>query len=147
MTRSLLSVAAALLAATTFFAPAAEACISCNYVPEVAHTPVRGAKTAQRKRVIVAAQPRVARSAETRVAAATPAERKPETQTGSVAESAATSPLANVPTEARLLSGAPTADAPAADAAAAPSETTKVADLGCKKFIATAGVTVSVPCE
>ena len=35
MTRSVLAIAAALLAGTTVFASTAEACISCDYVPVV----------------------------------------------------------------------------------------------------------------
>ena len=38
MTRTFVAVASALLAATAFFAPRAEACISCEYVPSVVHS-------------------------------------------------------------------------------------------------------------
>jgi hypothetical protein len=41
VTRTILAIAAALLAAPTLFASAAEACIACEYVPEV----VRGSQT------------------------------------------------------------------------------------------------------
>ena len=41
MTRKIFAIATALLAAPALFASAAEACISCEYVPEV----VRGSQT------------------------------------------------------------------------------------------------------
>ena len=46
MTRKFLALAAALLAAPALFASAAEACISCEYVPEV----VRGSQTSDAPR-------------------------------------------------------------------------------------------------
>jgi hypothetical protein len=38
LTRIFVAIASALLAATAFFAPGAEACISCEYVPSVVHS-------------------------------------------------------------------------------------------------------------
>ena len=137
MTRTVLAAAVALIAAATSFTSAAEACISCEYVPEVVNTPVRG-KTYQKKRVVVAAKPadvrvpkkRIAKPApvtkEVAVAKAEPAETETE-------ETAVTRPI---PTAA-LLEARPTA-------ARKPEV---VADLGCKKFFATIGQTLTVPCE
>lgn len=42
MTRSIFAVAPAALAVMAFFAPAAEACISCDYVPSVVHSVPQG---------------------------------------------------------------------------------------------------------
>lgn len=77
MTRTIFAIGTALLAATTFFASAAEACISCNYVPEVLHTPVKGsaAKRAP-KRTYVANKEQAARPAKKRIAKAAPAHKK-----------------------------------------------------------------------
>lgn len=148
MTKSALSIAAALFAATTLFGSGAQACISCEYVPEVVNTPVRGAKTFQKKRVTTASVERSARPAQKRVSAQ-PAPKKVEVAKAEPAE-AVPARATNAPTEARLLSGAPAAPAEAekpAETSAKDTKDTKVADLGCKRFIPTAGVTVTVPCE
>lgn len=44
MTRTPVAIASALLAATAFFAPRAEACISCEYVPSVVHSVPAGSE-------------------------------------------------------------------------------------------------------
>ena len=41
LTRTIIAVASALLAAMSLFASAAEACISCSYVPSVVHSPAK----------------------------------------------------------------------------------------------------------
>ena len=49
LTRTLFATASALLAATAFFAPRAEACISCEYVPSVVHSvPANSARSTPR---------------------------------------------------------------------------------------------------
>ena len=49
MTRIFVAIASALLAATAFFAPRAEACISCEYVPSVVHSvPANSERSAPR---------------------------------------------------------------------------------------------------
>jgi len=144
MTKSLLSIAAAVIAATTLFGSAAEACISCNYVPEVVNTPVRGANAVQKKRVVVAKAARTAPAQKQVPSQVAPKKDQVAVTEPAAAPSATTSRETSAPTEARLLAGAPAVEAPTVEDKAEP---TQVADLGCKKFIPTAGVTVSVPCQ
>jgi hypothetical protein len=137
MTRSVLAAAVALIATATFFTSAAEACISCEYVPEVVNTPVRG-KAYQKKRVVVAAKPAEVRVPKKRIAKPAPvtkdvAAARTEPTEAKTEETTATRPI---PTAA-LLETRPTA-------ARTPEV---VADLGCKKFFATIGQTLTVPCE
>ncbi len=141
MTRTILSIAIALAAVTALFASAAEACISCSYVPEVVNTPSPsyGAKTYQKKRVHIASKQRQARPAKTRVARNEPAARKAE----KTVETAASAPVETQPetasrpiTTASLDEGTPPAEEPKAQA-----------NVGCKKFFPAVGMTVTVPCE
>jgi hypothetical protein len=159
MNRTSLAIATALLSATTLFASSAQACISCNYVPEVVNTPHPA--HAKKKRLIVAKE-QAARPAKKRIA-------KPETaKVASVAkkaepkkvETAAAEPVqtpavteAPATTEApveRPVSASTLLQGGGAEPADKPAEETKVAEVepvGCKRFIPTAGVTITVPCE
>lgn len=159
MNRTSLAIAAALLSAATLFASSAQACISCNYVPEVVNTPHPA--HARKKRVIVAkeqaARPANKRIAKVETAKAAPVARKAEpkkvetaaaepVQTQAVAETPATTeaPVERPVSASTLLQGG------GAKPADKPAEDTKVAEaepVGCKRFIPTAGVTISVPCE
>lgn len=138
MTRSVLAAAVALIATATSFTSSAEACISCEYVPEVVNTPVRG-KTYQKKRVVAAAKPAdVAVSKRKRLAKPAPVTR--EVAAAKVEETATEKedvrPAKPISTAA-LLEARPTAA----------REPEVVAGLGCKKFFATIGQTLTVPCE
>jgi hypothetical protein len=144
MTRTVLTAAVALIATTTLFTSAAEACISCEYVPEVVNTPVRG-KPVQKKRVIVAAKPvdvrpvRPAKKRPVKVEAVAKAEPAPKKVDTAKAEPVETQPEAGkrpVSTAALLETGPVPAEKPEV-----------VADLGCKKYFPTIGTTLSVPCE
>jgi hypothetical protein len=68
MAKTILAFAIAFLGAMTVFAAAAEACISCNYVPEVVNSPSKsyGAKRYKKERVNRAAKKRKARPAKKR---------------------------------------------------------------------------------
>ncbi len=72
MTRTVLAIATALLAATTFFAPAAEACISCAYTPEVVSSGSKShaAKSYESKSALIASKALAARLAKERAAKA-----------------------------------------------------------------------------
>lgn len=150
MTRIHFTIGTALLAASMMFGgSAAQACISCNYVPEVVHTPVKGApmKRAQKQRVakeqVRPAKKRISKTAPVAVAkaepVAKPAEKKIETATAAPAET-------TTPTEPRET---PISVASVLDKKGMPAdETTEVAqDVGCKKFFPAVGMTLSVPCE
>lgn len=154
MNRTLIAVATALLAATGLFASAAEACISCEYVPPVAHSPSPAkpfqAKRYEKKRVMIAGETRAARSAKKRiakapaVAAEPPAAKEPEVAKAAPAEQ----PPAAAPaeTENQRISTASLLDAGPAPAEEEPKAESG-AEVGCKKFFPTVGKTMTVPCE
>lgn len=138
MTRTVLAAAVAVIATATSFATSAEACISCEYVPEVVNTPVRG-KPYQKKRIAVAAKPAdVALSKQKRLAKPAPVTRE--------AAAAKVDETATQTQEARPAKPISTAALLEAKPAAA-RHPEVVADLGCKKFFATIGQTLTVPCE
>lgn len=155
MNRTILAIATALLSATTLFASSAQACISCSYVPEVVNTP-HPAHAAKKKRVIVAkeqaARPAKKRVAKVETAKAEPVAKKAEpkkietaaaapVQTPAVTEASATETPVERPVSASTL---------LQSGGKKPAEETKVAEaepIGCKRFIPTAGVTITVPCE
>jgi hypothetical protein len=88
MTRTFLAIAAALLAATTL-TPAAEACISCEYVPEVVHSGTskayegrsHAAKPYKKSRAYTAAEERRSRAAKKHIVKSEPVAKKVETAT------------------------------------------------------------------
>jgi hypothetical protein len=144
MTRTILSVAAALFGATTFLTSAAEACISCEYVPEVVRAGERShkARTYKTKRVYVADKPQMARPAPKRVAKAETARKAEAPKKAEVAEAA--------PAETPSKTEKPMSTAALLDVGPAPKAEEKpevVADVGCKRFFATIGQTLTVPCE
>lgn len=149
MTRTAFTMVLAALATTTFFASAAEACISCNYVPEVVNTPSpHDAKRFQKKRVIVAQPQRATPPAKQRIAKSDPAPKKVEAakavEVAKPIETASIAPVESQPEiEPRRIS-----TSSLLESRRAPAEETKVAqDVGCKKFFPTIGQTISVPCE
>jgi hypothetical protein len=169
VTRKIVAIATALLAAPALFASTAEACISCEYTPEV----VRGSQTSDapahyaRERVyaverehiarpakrIVRSEP-VARTVDTAETAPVKTEAKNEnssisltsttvavTETAKVAPKAARSENSSI--SLASTEAAATAKAPVVEtvkeAAAKP--------VDCKKFFPSVGITLSVPCE
>lgn len=151
MTRTILALAAALVSATTLFATSAQACISCNYTPEVVNTPVRGKSYAQ-KRVYVAtpAQPaRRAKSVTKPVMVAKPVEvAKPKT-IETAANTTTEEPTASEPkrlSAATLLEtgGTHAVETEPQKVAAAEVQATEPV---CSKFFPTIGKTMTVPCE
>ena len=145
MTRTVLAIATALLAATTL-APAAEACISCAYVPPVVNSGTSkssegksyATKPYQKSRSYTAAEERRARVAKKRVVKSEPASKKVETATTTPVKTGTENENSTISTAAVDLS----------DAKQAPVEEAKVdRNVGCKKFFPTVGMTLSVPCE
>jgi hypothetical protein len=173
MTKITLSIAAAAIAAGTLFTSAAQACISCEYVPEVVHA---GTKKPARKEIYAAKpQPtpkkRIAKMPSPKkyevakakapapkkieVAKAPEAARPVETakpvQTAQ-AEPAApetTTPPAATPAEPREKPISTAALIDAGGASAQQDDTTATAEAAptCKKFFPAVGMTLTVPCE
>jgi hypothetical protein len=166
VTRSFLAIAAAAIAASTLLASGAQACISCEYVPEV----VKGHQTsdapAHYARERVYAVERVARPAKRIVKS------EPAAKTVDTAETAETAPVktvaknenSSISAAAQVATTEPAKDEPkvarnesssislASTEVAAPAkvENTKEAaakPVDCKKFFPSVGITLSVPCE
>ncbi|AHB50300.1 hypothetical protein W911_13765 [Hyphomicrobium nitrativorans NL23] len=163
MTRIFLAIATALLASATLFGTPAEACISCEYTPEVVNTPnpnargkqprrhqakqkqrspaksqaARKAQPAKAKAQQVKAAPAPAPAPEIAKAEPEPAvvEAAPETQ----AEKVETGPRLTG-SSALMQHSIPREEEPEPVAAAE-------AEHLCKKFVPAIGSTVSVPCE
>lgn len=141
MTRTISAIATVLLAATGFFASNAEACISCDYVPEVSKSSSKPPVAKQKKeRAYKATKERAARPPKKQIAKPQPAPDKSdtvdtatktvpvETQTGTEGSGVSTAALGEGEEKP--------AEEPAANG-----------EVGCKKFSPTAGTTINVPCE
>jgi len=138
VTRTIFAIATALLGATMLFASSAEACISCEYKPEVVHNPAssHAARNYEKKRVGIASKVLSARPAKARVA-----------KTEAIAKKVETAKIVPVETQPENESKS-IATASSVDAEATPAEEPKVAqDVGCKKFFSAVGMALTVPCE
>ncbi len=143
MTRTLLAIAAALFAATTYLAPAAKACVSCEYTPPVVNTPVysHGAYHHRRRRARAAVKVRRARRARKHIVKTKHAPKTVEAAKAAPAER-------DVKSENSSIATASFDKSEAVDAKAAPADEPKVSkNETCKKFFATVGMTLTVPCE
>lgn len=174
MTRTILASATALLAATTLFTSAAEACISCDYVPEVVRNSQtsQGAKPAVKARAytaekkhrtapaksVVKSEP-VAKAVETAKAVADEAQTENEnssitaaanvvpTETATKAAQTETATKA-AQTENSSISLASNEDAATEEAPVAkPAKEAAAKPVDCKKFFPSVGMTLTVPCE
>jgi len=172
MTRTILAIAAALFAVATLFASAAEACISCSYVPPVVNTPARSYNThsyeprhrverrsyraakrhrARRAKKYIVETETKAKKVET--AKTAPANTKAVTEnstmsTASVDKSETIDIKTEAETENSTLSTASVDRSDTFDLDKTPVEEPKVStNVGCKKFFPTVGMTLSVPCE
>jgi hypothetical protein len=169
MTRNYIAIATALIAAPALFASAAEACISCEYVPEV----VRSSSTlphtghyysadayskkerSEPSRRVVKIAPIVKKidtaersepKADKKIAKAAPAEtakvaKVESTETKAEPKVAQTenSSISLASTEAAAPEKAPVVEKNTKEAAAKPTD--------CKKFFPSVGMPVTVPCE
>lgn len=168
MIRTLLVSCVALLVWEPLFVSPAAACISCEYTPEVANSPhpkdrrkarnavakERPAKRRAPARQIAGPQgsPKAAASRNAATKDTAPEAEAPAVETYTLSkkpsaapveradERAESRPHVQASTEAPTLTNASVPSNPPENAAAP-------AALGCKKFIPTAGVTVSVACE
>jgi hypothetical protein len=161
VTRFVLAIALAIFSGATLLASAAEACISCNYVPEVVNTPVGPPKAAKPNRVAkpkrAPAKEYVARPPQKRVAKRPPVTKDvkdaktPDTGTETVTEAppeADTGKTTPVERQTDTDAATDTSTAALADPEPQQAQQPKAGEAGgCKKFSATAGTTVTVPCD
>lgn len=169
MNRTLLAAAAAFVAATAFVTSAAQACISCEYVPEVVrqHSTLNEAHSYQKSHSYSAGIQRSERASRARVVRSDRATKsvksvkvekadKPE-KVAKAAKSVETSTIAKAePVEATPAENESSsisvavADTATKDAAPVAKVRTKEAaakPTDCKKFFASVGMTLTVPCE
>ncbi|HEX2843497.1 hypothetical protein [Hyphomicrobium sp.] len=141
MTRTILALAAAHFCIAACFSSTAQACVSCEYVPEVAK---KAAEKPSQKRPPAIAKERTSRP-QKRIAKTPP----PVKKAAPAQEEASKTAPAETPPE----NEASTASTAALDEASrAPAPETKAPEatpgaVECKKFSATAGTTITVPCE
>lgn len=142
MTRTIIAVAVAAFAAGTLFIPAAQACISCNYSPEVVNSPAKASKAKRAPKAAQKARPAKKRIAKTPV----PAQPAPSKE--------AEAPKVAEPTEETVRVDTPAEVAPSGSATAAlnqqaarSTEPAPEPEVGCKRYSAQAGTTVTVPCD
>jgi hypothetical protein len=144
MTRTFIATATAVFGAITLFASAAQACISCEYTPEVVNTPVysHGDYYHARARVRVRAVVKVPRIRPSKEVAEI--ERAPKK-----VESAKAEPVElDVKAENSSISTTSVDKKETAEAKPAPvKEAEASASVGCKKFFPSVGMTLTVPCE
>jgi hypothetical protein len=173
VTRKFLAVAATLLAAPALFASAAEACISCEYTPEVvkgsqtSDAPAYRARSYERtyverdrapaKKRIVRSEPVVKQQVDT--AEAEPVAKRAKSENSSVASVAVTPVTEQAKVETKVdaktarsenssISVASTDEAaPAKTPVAATTKEASAKPVDCKKFFPSVGLTLSVPCE
>jgi 7-keto-8-aminopelargonate synthetase-like enzyme len=143
MAKTLLALAAALLAAMTVFTSAAEACLSCEYVPEVLNSPSKSynpsksykSKRSSKKRTYTRTKKRKARPAKNvDTAKSTPIDVETEDENSAI--SAASEEANETVVETAVKTETTPKDKP---------RTTK--NVGCKKFFPSVGMTLSVTCE
>ena len=159
MTRTVLATAAALIAAGTLFTSAAEACISCEYVPEV----VRSSSTlphtghyyaadsyTKKSRSAVEARKRIVKAepvAKVNIAKADKVERTETKAEKKVAKADAAETTKDVDSESSSISLASNDVAAVKDTVAKVTKEIAAKPTDCKKFFASVGMTLTVPCE
>ena len=144
MTRTFLATATALIAAGTLLSSAAQACISCEYVPEVvrAHQTNTDGPSYRKSHSYSASAERAVRASKKRFAKS-----EPVAKSVKAAKVAKTEPVEATSAESEnsaiTVAAADTAvkETPVGkvEAAAKPTD--------CKKFFASVGMTLTVPCE
>lgn len=153
MTRTIFAIAMALITATTFFSPAAKACISCEYVPPVVNTPVyshtqtytkRKSYTAVKQRRAkkhIATTPKAEKPERSKTAVAKPVQ-KPQVETASISNDEPETENSSIATAAVDIVE------PKTEAKAKPAQDEQASNATtCKKFFASVGMTLTVPCQ
>ncbi len=153
MNRTVLAIAMALFAVTTFFSPAAKACISCEYVPPVVNTPVysHGAKqrtykkrshTVQKRQRVkkhIAKTPSVKKIDRSETAVIEPVKKPDSVETAAIKKDEPVAENSSITTAA--------ATEPVEIKETGTDEAQAVNSGGCKKFFASVGMTLTVPCQ
>jgi hypothetical protein len=145
VTRTILAAATGLFAAVVLFVPAAEACISCNYTPEVVHSPAKPqAKRPPKARDATADKARPAKKRIAKTPRPAPPAPSKEAEAPKAVESTEETAQVEPPAEV-----APSGSATAAlnQQAVRAAEPEPEAEVGCKRYSAQAGTTVTVPCD
>jgi hypothetical protein len=150
MTRKITAIATALFAGAALFASAAEACISCNYVPEVVNTPVLshgGTHSYARKRVYTATKKGSAHEKRTFTKKVAP--KKVDVAKSAPIETPAAIE-ADVETENSAITTSSVDESETKETkkteAASAEEPKESKNVGCSKFFPTVGMTLEVPC-
>jgi len=150
MTRTILAIATVFIGSATLMSSAANACISCNYVPEVIKAGEKQAyvKRPQRQPAQVVHAARKPTQVKQRVATTAPVVKNAAPKAGPLEvkseQTAATSPEVGQAATSTTTS-APVQVADAGTAVAA--QTAANASVTCVKFFPTIGKTLEVPCE
>lgn len=180
MTRKILALAAAVIAAPALFASAAQACISCEYTPEVvkgsqtSDAPAYRARSYERsyertyverdrapaKKRVVRSEPEVKKIDNAEVEKPAPAKKVAVTEDSAPAKTASNENSSisvaavepqPVTEKAKSENSSIASASSAASAKKAPAvDATKEASakpVDCKKFFASVGMTLTVPCE
>jgi len=143
MAKTLLAITIAFFGAMTVFAPAAEACISCEYVPEVLNSTSKSnnpsksykSKRSTKKRTYTRTKKRKARPAENvDTAKTTPIDVETEDENSAIS-------AASVQTNETVVENTVETETKRKDK----PRTTK--NVGCKKFFPSVGMTLSVTCK
>ena len=154
MTRTFLATATALIAAGTLLSSAAQACISCEYVPEVVrpHQTNTDGPSYHKSHSYSASAERAVRASKKRIAKSEPvaksvkaAKVEKQDKPAKVAKVAKADPVEAAESENSAITVA-TADTAANEAPVAKVEAT-AKPTDCKKFFASVGMTLTVPCE
>jgi len=150
MNRTLLTIATAAFAITGFFASDAQACISCEYVPEVAKSSkAQKAKVYSRTLISAVKMPSVrlpkASLAKANLAKSQAFAKKLEAQKVQTAEAKPETEKTETKPETENTDDA---NSKPVDVEAAKTEETEVAsNVGCRKFFPAIGTTLAVDCE
>lgn len=152
MTRTIFAIAVAVFAISTYFAPAANACISCEYVPPVVNTPVykhapkytkrksyKAVKRRRAKKKHIAKTPSVKKVQRSKTAVAKPTKKPNAVETASISKDEPQAENSSIATAAN--------DKVEIKETATTDEAQAVNTDGCKKFFASVGMTLTVPCQ
>ncbi len=156
MTRSILALATVIFASIPLFTPGAQACISCNYTPEVVNTPNPNAAKRNKARTNQAKKQRSPAAKRKTVRKTPPA--APATQAKAKPAPAAPAPKETVAKSKPVpAETGPTQSGPGLTGSSAlmqhsiPKQPEPVAaaeaEGACKRFIPAVGATVSVACD
>lgn len=157
MTRTIFAIAMAVFAVSTYFSPAANACISCEYTPPVVNTPVysHGSKVTKRKSYSATKRKSYTATKKRRVKkhiAKTPSVDKAPSKTAVIKptkkpDTVETASISEDEPEVENSSITTAANDDVEIKEAATTDEAQATNVGCKKFFASVGMTLTVPCK